>query len=358
MPAHVDMKTPNCDKRQNQHSVPQFLLRNFASNLPAKKGKEKIWAFDKRTGNTFNPNVKGVTSKSKYYEASFGEFKMSLEDGLCKLEDATAPVFQKVIRNRSLSGLNGDEWTWATMFVAAQFLRTEGHREQFIEISELIDEKLKSTDAIPSELEGWSTIDKQNAKEVSLSFLVDHLGHFTKQFAEKIWMIHEAPPGESFYIGDNPVVMHNREYHKPYGNLGLSVRGIQIYLPIDPQICLAMYHPSIIADAKLNLERARKDDEQLRFEDLIGLGRGQPGWAETRIMAGRVIQSTTELIAAAESGSPLAYSRDNVTFVNSLQIHNASRFVMSKRNNFELAAEMLRSTNHGEGRNRRWSIAT
>jgi hypothetical protein len=288
--------------------------------MPAKRGKEKIWALDKQTGRVFNPNIRGVAAQSNYYEASFGETKLSLEDGLCRLEDATAPVFQKILRRRSLAGLTVDERTWMSIFVAAQFLRTEGHREQLIEISDLVDNFVKSRAGNPEEIPGWSCINKETAKPYSLEFMVDHLSHFTGHFANKIWMIHEAPLGETFYIGDNPVVMHNDEDHGPRGNLGLDVRGIQIYLPIGPRTCLAMYHPSVVAGANLDLTRARE------------------------LRAARAVQFITQLIAAAESGSPLTYTSDNVTFLNSLQVHYASRFIMSKVKRFELAEVIIRTT--------------
>src|SRR3954447_21501711 len=152
------------------------------------------------------------------------------------------------------------------------------------------------------------------------------MGHF----ANKIWMIHEAPLKETFYIGDNPVVMHNDEDHGPRGNLGLDVKGIQIYLPIEPRTCLAMYHPSVMARARLDLMQAQE--------------RG----------AARAVQIITQLIAAAESGSPLTYTSDNVTFLNSLQVHYASRFVMSKFKRFELAEAIIRTR---PNKSRRWSVA-
>jgi len=323
------MPSPRSDTRQNQHYVPQLLLRNFASNMPARRGKEKIWALDKKTGRVFNSNIRGVAAQSNYYEASFGETRFSLEDGLCSLEDATAPVLQKILRERSLAGLTVDERTWMSIFVAAQFLRTEGHREQLIEISELIDNFVRSEGSNPEELSGWSCIDKETAKPYSLEFIVNHLSHFTGHFANKIWMIHEAPLKETFYIGDNPVVMHNDEAHGPRGDLGLDVKGIQIYLPIGPRTCLAMYHPSVMARAKLDLMRAQERE------------------------AARAVQIITQLIATAESGSPLTYTSDNVTFVNSLQVHYASRFVMSKFKHFELAEEIIRTK---PNKSRRWSV--
>lgn len=44
---------------------------------------------------------------------------------------------------------------------------------------------------------------------------------------------------------DNPVVMKNSNDFGAYGNLGLAVRGIKIYLPLSSTLMLTMYCPSI-----------------------------------------------------------------------------------------------------------------
>nr|QWP89203.1 hypothetical protein IHCLGBEB_00006 [Escherichia coli] len=62
---------------------------------------------------------------------------------------------------------------------------------------------------------------------------------------KKDWYLETRPERPFTCIGDNPVVLKNSNDFGPYGNLGLAVRGIQIYLPLSSTLMLAMYCPSI-----------------------------------------------------------------------------------------------------------------
>ena len=47
------------------------------------------------------------------------------------------------------------------------------------------------------------------------------------------------------------------------------------------------------------------------------------------------------IVHAFETGTPLPCEPDNVMRINSLQVKNAERFVMSKTNDFALAQRMI-----------------
>jgi Short chain fatty acids transporter len=61
----------------------------------------------------------------------------------------------------------------------------------------------------------------------------------------KDWYPLETKPEHPLYVSDNPVVPENRTEFGPYGNIGLTVFGIQMYLPLSSTLMLAMYCPSI-----------------------------------------------------------------------------------------------------------------
>ncbi|MDV5280161.1 DUF4238 domain-containing protein [Leclercia adecarboxylata] len=60
--------------------------------------------------------------------------------------------------------------------------------------------------------------------------LVQQMSHI-EHLLKKDWYLLETSPERPFYVSDNPVVLKNSNDFGPYGNLGLAVRGIQIYLP-------------------------------------------------------------------------------------------------------------------------------
>ena len=107
---------------------------------------------------------------------------------------------------------------------------------------------------------------------------------------------------------------------------------------MSPRLTLAMYHPSIFRDAEMQCQEAKHVHAQLLLDRWI-----EPGIHidEGLAAATRVIKNAEELMIASRDGNPVLLSPDNVKFLNSLQVYFSSRFVMSARRNFVLAAEMI-----------------
>src|SRR4029077_18543322 len=66
--------------------------------------------------------------------------------------------------------------------------------------------------------------------------------------AEKDWVLLGAPVGSNFFLSDSPLTMTNTLNRDPLtGTVGLAVPGIELYLPLTPKLCLAMYCPTVSA---------------------------------------------------------------------------------------------------------------
>ena len=61
----------------NQHTVPRFLLRGFASDK-----KHRIWVYDKHTGTRFRTNIKNAAAERGFYDLSSEAGPVSLESSL------------------------------------------------------------------------------------------------------------------------------------------------------------------------------------------------------------------------------------------------------------------------------------
>ncbi|MGA3715913.1 DUF4238 domain-containing protein, partial [Escherichia coli] len=83
-----------------------------------------------------------------------------------------------------------------------------------------------------------------DTRDIFLRQLVQQVSHI-KHLLSKDWYLLETRPEHPFYVSDNPVVLENRNDFGVYGNIGLAVPGIQIYLPLSSTLMLAMYCPSI-----------------------------------------------------------------------------------------------------------------
>lgn len=310
------------DVRQNQHYVPKLLLRNFASNLPAKKGKEKIYVFDREKKCSFTPNIKNIAAEFGYYDLELPEGKISFEDHLGKIETSVADVIEKIKKDKSLAGLTVDDWAWFGVFCASLFTRGQSHREMIAGMEAAIRNKIRDVAKDSSADEAiFPRESEMSSKAFVLHQMIEGTKEFHTHFTNKVPILMEAPKGSVFYIGDNPISLHNAHDFSPYGNLGLAVEGIQIYLPITPQLTVAMFHPSILVEFSNDLKK-------IKAFSANGLNR-------------QAIEHTEALLIAAQNGSALQLTAENVMFNNSLQVSFSSRFVMSSRREFSLLERML-----------------
>ena len=333
MPTKIKSK----DGAQNQHYVPKLVLRNFLSN----ETREQVTVFDKKTGNTFTPNIAGVMAERRFHDFQVSdEYIASFEQTAGRVEDALLPTYRRILDERRLNH-SAEEQAHLAMLVAFQFLRTRRQRDRFVEMEEMIGAKLEQMGGKLEDLDGYVPLTEDRLKQQHASFIVDAIKEFTNLIGGKHMMLISAAPGRDFYISDNPVVLYNDQDFGPYGNLGLGVRGIQIHLPLSHDLMLACLCPTILngaveqLDKNLNEVRAallplvmagRITGEQMRARVAIIEEKGCRirGWWQ-RYMDG-----------IADTGND-----ENMDFYNSLQMSQSRQFVISKNEDFALAKRFV-----------------
>lgn len=330
----------NANTRENQHYVPKFLLRNFAMEPGARRGADKVHAFDKLKGRSFVANVRNVAAAFEFYDLGMGSNKVSLEGFLSNLEGEAARAIAKVIVQRSLSSLSADEQGSIIMFCTVQLMRTQSVREQLERISKSIEDRIRKMGHDPAKVEGFRPMTEADLKANSIQNLVSALKSYPAILADKVWFLLEAPADAPFFIGDHPVTFHNDRQFGPYGNIGIAVPGIQIYLPMTPRLTLAMWHESILDEAL----RGNEESERLVAELLAITPASREQQAQITASLSdlrKAMDRTSPLIAAAQTGGVVSVSRENVTMLNSLQVGHSARFVMSSDADFSLVEKML-----------------
>lgn len=152
------------------------------------------------------------------------------------IENEAAPVIAGLLRHKDISYLTADDRYKLAVFVAVQRARTFGELERISGMISVMTDKLAAMGA--TEEQAGET------KDVFLRQLVLQMPHID-HLLNKDWYLLETRPEHPFYVSDNPVVLKNSNDFGPYGNIGLAVRGIEIYLPLSSTLMLAMYCPSI-----------------------------------------------------------------------------------------------------------------
>jgi hypothetical protein len=64
-------------RSKKHHYVPQFILRNFAT-----EGGTRLYVFDKQTDRVFPANVADVAAENRLYEFSLGDLTATIEPSL------------------------------------------------------------------------------------------------------------------------------------------------------------------------------------------------------------------------------------------------------------------------------------
>jgi hypothetical protein len=292
-----------------QHYVPRFLLRNFGTGK-----KDKLHVFDKQVEKTFATNIKNVAAESRYYDFELEGRSLTIEPGLSMVESFAKPIVKSILDADSLAHITPEDRAKLSIFLAIQFTRTKWFREQYRDLPKQLEAAMRRKEGEDADLSAIAEHFKEpddNELTIQIArFIAEAPKELAIHFANKIWVLLATDSKHPFLIGDHPIGLQNMIDMAPYGNLGLAVRGIEIYFPLSPRQALAMWCPSF----EEFFRRAVRD------------GRGS---------------GAQEVLAAMESGSPLEYTPEHVLNFNSIQVRHAERFIFSSTDDFSLARRMV-----------------
>jgi hypothetical protein len=326
---------------ENQHYVPKMLLRNFAFG---KQGHEQLFVYDKHAEKSWPTSIKNIAAERGFYEIEIGEgLVASIEQPLAVIEQQTQQTFRKVLEEQDLSKLSAEERAWIAIFVAVQKMRSKHARESMIEMDEALKRRIVKMGGDPNNVQNWRPFQDENeVKLFSMEFLRRHLKEFAGMLAFKHMILFSTTNADPFWISDNPVAMHNDNDMRPYGNLGLAVKGVQIYLPLSPTLALALWCPSLLDEVRQRCDQLHNDIATLHVQLALrpGINRNQ---VEAALRSRRELRlQLQELVRAFDAGRPAIFQPANVEFFNSLQVTWSHRFVMSRYQDFSLAKRMIR----------------
>jgi Protein of unknown function (DUF4238) len=223
-----------------QHYVPKFLLRNFGTGK-----KDRVWVFDKMMGKPFQTNAKNIASESRFYDFDVAGTALSLETSLSSLESKTKPAVDKILSTNSTASLSDEERSLMAAFLSIQLLRTKAFRMQWADLPRLLREKLERHNqhvAPGSQAEQLIAAPSENDIKIETTrMLLSAPETYGPYFLEKTWFLAGTTPSQPFWLGDNPIALQNTIDMSPYGNLGLAVKGIEIYFPLSSTRALAMW---------------------------------------------------------------------------------------------------------------------
>ncbi len=263
--------------KKKNHYVPQFYLRFFASDRSSTDAPKRI--------NLYNLMrkifVQDVSIKDQCYKQKFYGNTEEVEDILMTLEGEYARILLAIIKREKLPASGSEDDNFLLGFISVQLLRTVSAASH---LNQHIDKVMKSVlEDHQSELGinlNGVTIGIKNPAIILLNFIMDYIFALNDL---KLQLVYSGRY-RKFITSDNPVVKYNQYIQsiQAPGKTGVTKRGLQIYLPISPNLLLILYDKNIyripsdqdiireISDrdiSVLNLFQLISADENIYFSD-------------------------------------------------------------------------------------------
>lgn len=312
------MNTP-----KNQHYVPRFILKRFSFG----KGKH-IYAYDKRFEHVFTCSVNNAAVKNKFYDIKIDEEEITIEHALSEIETKAAIIYKKILDSENLRTITDLEKKSFSDFLAIQFLRTPNFREMYKDANVKLRDKFRKMGVDPEETLGAAEQIEEESILFSLDFVMKH-HEYAPYFSNKDWVLMKTTKPQPFYISDNPISLQNIiPGDGLFGNIGLAVEGIEIYMPLSPTLTLALF-------CKSHRDKIMKANERAEL-----LCRLNPELAPLIRSKFGIIKN---MLGTLYNSSTITCTKSNVTNLNYLQVRHAERFIYSNTNDFDLIIDMLRN---------------
>jgi hypothetical protein len=317
---------------QNQHYVPKFILRQFLADAV----KEQVHVYDKHTDRSFTTSIKNIMAERRFNDFVFEDWIVSFEGIACGIENIILPCYQRVIERRKLNGTPQEKVDLAYL-IAFQMLRSKAQREFGVALEDEIRQRIEAEGGKLEDIKGWAPSTEGSVKQEHLTFIREHISEFATQIAQKDFVLIAGMPTRSFYLGDNPVCLHNERDFGPYGNLGLAVEGIQIFMPLSADLLVGAWCPTVAAESRQLLENAKKAIER---EALAAVMAGRMTASQMRDhldQSRNQFRVAEDIHRAIGNGSPIETIDATMDFYNSLQLSYSHRYVISREGDFSFA---------------------
>lgn len=301
-----------------QHTVPRFLLKHFST--PGKGKRLRLYAFDKKNRLSYSTTPDDATVRNTFYNLDNHPERLSLEPLLGIYEHDAAPVIAALLEHKDISLLTKNERYKLAVFVEVQRARTYAEQQR---ITQLHSKLANKSSVIGATKEPVLDIPSEDVSRNIFLCMLINLQPNIDCLLEKDWYLLETTPEHPFYISDNPVVFQNGKASESYGNLGLAVPGIEIYLPLSSTMILAMLCPSIREQKIQEEQKLRRNMEN------------QPQLMPPHI------SEILKYLSQFKDYLLMPLQPEHVKRYNSLQVEFAAQYVFCGKNNFSLIQQML-----------------
>lgn len=247
--------------RARHHFVPHFLLKRFGSVGDAQINMMTLEGPVTRE----NIGLREQCRKNRFYGADG-----VVEDGLAKLEEAAAPVIRAIVEQRQLPAPRSAGHTALLAFLAVQRGRTpraiQRHRRSVEALFNALSNghNRRTGETLPND--AFPDIDSVESLEITLETSTA----FARGIDDMAMHILVASPIARFICSDHPIYVYNQycEGVRGHGVLGAACSGVQIFVPLSPEVTLMFYDQKVY---RVGATRRAAVTEGLRLDEVDAL---------------------------------------------------------------------------------------
>lgn len=233
---------------KNQHYVPRLLLRKFSADPVVERDRRFISLYILKAGRRVNQASISNECSDDYFYGTDGRLETALG-----LEEAKISRLIKDLSPEALDNLTGEDLHQFRMFAHWQRARTQAMVNQLNNQADaLIKTLAREQVAHQPDLE----ISSEDIDQVKVTLTHPQLLAmsgasktipFVCDLAVKFI---QAPPTVEFILSDHPTVacnqfVENNQYLSGRnGWTGMAIKGLQMFLPLSPELTLALYDPT------------------------------------------------------------------------------------------------------------------
>lgn len=223
-------------QKKNQHYVPKFYLRHFSCY----GNKTQIGIFNLK-------NKRYIPSGPLKHQGSrnfFYGYDGVVEESLSEIEGKFSTVIKEILANRRIPDRDSESYFYLLFFVAITDLRNPVVIDKAIKSNEVQKQRLLELQPDMDVTKFVPEITHEDAVGYSLSS-AEHVIKIIKDLKVKLIFNKTTRP---FITSDFPVVKYNQflEFRNwAHGKTGYGHIGLQILLPLTPEVAIILYDPAI-----------------------------------------------------------------------------------------------------------------
>lgn len=217
-------------KSIRSHFVPQFYLENFGNPL---------YGYDKTNGSAFPASPKNVALQRNFYGPVNEKNSNPVEQALSRLESKANVAISEIIKTENVINLSNENKINLCAFLAIQYLRTQEAKARIVELSTKVMDELTKQKGVTD----WEIRPTEDGKTgMHLNIMTEYIP-FAAILSQMNVMVCKNETDVPLWTSDNPVTLQNEFDQFPWGNLGLTSKGIEVHLPLTPRIAVVFFDP-------------------------------------------------------------------------------------------------------------------